>query len=104
MGTLVILLFFASPIGIVILIVRNYQLEKRWRCLRYWWQSMSDFASERLRENGQLDEAWCEVVKEQIALMGRFGARPLTMADLRQYELALLERGLPILTEHKIFV
>ena len=94
---------FLTLIIVAYLVHRNYQLEKRWRCLRYCWQSMSDFASERLRDEGQIDAEWGDVVKEQIALMARFGAGPLTNENIRVYELALLERDLPILTEHKVF-
>ncbi len=95
------LLLAAAVSAAAYLIYRNYQLEKRWRCMRYCWQSMSDFAGERLKDGGEVDPWWRDVVKEQVALMGRFGAAPLTTDGVRVYELALLERDLPILTEHK---
>jgi len=84
------------------LLYRNYQLEKRWRCMRYCWQSMSNFAGERLRDGSQIDKHWRDVLREQTALMANFGAGPLTNEGLRIYEAALLERNLPILVEHKV--
>ncbi len=95
------LLFFAALATVVYLLHRNYQLEKRWRCMRYCWQSMSDFAGERLRDDGQIDEHWRDVVNEQTTLMARFGVKPLTTADIRLYEGARAEREIPILTEHR---
>ena len=89
--------------ALVYLVYRNYQLEKRWRCMRYCWQSMSDFACEKSRGDGHGDEDWCDVVREQTALMARFGVEPLTSDGIRIYELALLERNLPILTTHKVY-
>ncbi len=96
------LLLIATLGATAYLLYRNYQLEKRWRCMRYCWQSMSDFAGERLRNDSRFDEHWRDVVTEQTALMARFGARPLTTDDIRVYEAALLERDLPILVEHKV--
>lgn len=96
-------MFIAALSLAAYLIYRNYQLEKRWRCMRYCWQSMSDFACERLRSDGQVDEQWQDAVKEQTVLMSHFGASPLTTDGIRVYELALLERSLPLLTEHKVW-
>ncbi len=83
------------------LFYRNYQLEKRWRCLRYCWISMSDLAAARLMEDGEEDEQWLAAMREQAALMARFGVPPLSSDGIRVYESALLDRGLPILTEHR---
>jgi hypothetical protein len=63
---------------------------------------MSDYAAWRLGTEGGVDDHWRQVMGEQAALMSRFGARPLTDAEIRLYEAALLERGLPILVEHKV--
>jgi hypothetical protein len=95
------LLLFIATLIIAYLIYRNYQLEKRWRCFRYCWQSMSDLAGERLRDGDETDAQWRDAVREQAAFMRRFGASPLSRAELMIYEAALLERNLPILTEHK---
>mgnify|MGYP001208104303 CR=1 FL=1 len=95
-------LFGVALAVICYLVYQNYQLEKRWRCLRYCWQSMSDFAAEKTRIEGDIDEHWLDVSREQIAFMSMFGAKALTSDDIRIYELALLERNMPILTEHKI--
>ena len=99
---LIALLFLAVTAALVLLLLRNHALENRWRCARYCWQSMSDYAAWRLGTEGGVDDHWREVMGEQAALMSRFGARPLTDAEIRLYEAALLERGLPILVEHKV--
>lgn len=64
---------------------------------------MSDFAAEKTRIDGDIDEHWLDVSREQIALMSKFGTQPLTPDDIRFYELALIEKNVPILTEHKIY-
>ena len=101
MSKMTLLLLIATLI-ITYLIYRNYQLEKRWRCFRYCWQSMSDLAGERLREGNETDGQWEDAVREQADFMRRFGGSPLSRAELILYETALLERNLPILTEHKL--
>ncbi|RDE04273.1 hypothetical protein [Sphingomonas aracearum] len=87
---------------IAFLVRRNYQLEKRWRSLRYCWYSMSDLAAGRLNQDGEPDEQWLTAMREQAAFMARFGASPLSSEGVRLYEAALLERNVPILTEHRV--
>ena len=99
---MVTFLLLVAMAAVVFLVRHNYQLEKRWRCMRYCWHSMSDFAGERLREGGEYDQQWRYVVKEQAALMARFGVRPLSSADLRDYEMELIARDLPPLEEHRL--
>lgn len=66
---------------------------------------MSNFSGERLREiphnYNNADEHWIDVNREQIAFMARFGVQPLTAKSYRTYEMALIERNIPILTEHE---
>lgn len=96
------LLLILALAVIAFLVHRNYQLDKRWRALRYCWYSMSDFAAGRLKQHGEPDEQWLAAMREQAAFMGRFGASPLSSEGVRLYEAALLERNLPILTEHRV--
>lgn len=95
-------LLVAAGVLIAGLIRQNYQLEKRWRCLRYSWHCMSDFAGERLRDAGEIDEQWREVVREHSTFMAAFGAPMLTKSALLLYEEALVERNIPVLTEHLV--
>lgn len=99
------MLWLLLSIGVVgsipFLIYRNYQLEKRWRCLRYCWHSMSDYAGESGRLDGELSEQWRKVVTEQMSFMSLFGAHPLTTQGLQLYEEALTERDFPVLSAHK---
>lgn len=97
--TLLLILVLAV---LAFLVHRNYQLEKRWRSLRYCWYSMSDFAAGRLNEDDEPDEQWLAAMREQASFMGRFGVSPLTSDGVQLYEAALLERSLPILTEHRV--
>lgn len=96
------LLLILSLAVIAFLARRNYQLEKRWRSLRYCWYSMSDLAAGRPNQDGGPDEQWLAAMREQAAFMARFGASPLSSDGVRLYEAALLERNLPILTEHGV--
>ncbi|MBA4748599.1 MAG: hypothetical protein H2056_07800 [Sphingopyxis sp.] len=77
---------------IAYLLYRNYQLEKRWRALRYCWHCMSDFAGNRLKDDGCPDEDWVQTLREQRTFMLQFGVRPLSTFALDQYEEALVER------------
>lgn len=95
------MLLILALLFVAYLIYRNYQLEKRWRCLRYCWIAMSDLAATRLMQDGIQDDQWLAAMQEQAALMARFGVAPLSSDGIRVYESALLERHLPILTEHK---
>lgn len=79
---------------IAYLIYRNYQLEKRWRAMRYCWQCMSDLAGHRLKGEEGHDAEWRETVGEHARFMGRFGAQPLSPAALELYEEALVERNI----------
>jgi len=82
---------------------RNYQLDKKWRCLRYCWHTMSDFAGEAMRpSDGELGARWKDVVREHSAFMRWFGILPLSHADLGIYEAALVEREIPTLVAHKV--
>lgn len=95
------LLFTLTLIACFYLLKQNYKLEKRWRCMRYCWQSMSDLAGNRLGDEPGTDHQWREVLEEQKDLMGRFGAAPLSEYDFREYEAALIDRDYPILLAHR---
>lgn len=95
-------LFLLTAALAAYLVYRNYQLEKRWRSLRYCWHTMSDFAGEALRSpDGDIDAAWTDVVREHQAFMRQFGVPVLAPADLELYEAALLERQIPPLVAHR---
>lgn len=102
MGWIISALLFGACI---FLVRRNYELEKRWRNLRYCWHMMSDFAGQRLRDEEaepdcRNDWQWEQVVKEQTSLMKRFGVPSLTDNDIQIYEHALLERHILPLRAH----
>jgi hypothetical protein len=80
--------------AIVYLLWVNYQLQKRWRALRYCWQVMSDFACEGTKIDDQPDFRWKEAVKRQISFLRRFKVVPLNERQLRHYEVALLDRNI----------
>jgi hypothetical protein len=101
-AAVVILLLF--PVLTTYLLYKNYQLEKRWRCLRYCWHIMSDFAGESARgEDGSWDLGWKEVVNEHKAFLRNFSVDLLSNQQIELYEAALLEHDLPILVEHKMW-
>lgn len=87
------MIWLASAV-IVYLIYRNYQLEKRWRAMRYCWQCMSDFAGHRLKNEDGHDDEWRETVREHARFMRPFGAQPLMPSALELYEEALVERNI----------
>jgi hypothetical protein len=98
----VIVIFLLLPVLAIYLIYQNYQLEKKWRCMRYCWHVMSDFAGESTREeDGSWDFEWEEIVNEHRKFMKRFGIDMLSNQQLELYETALLERNIGILTEHR---
>jgi hypothetical protein len=83
------------------LIYRNYQLEKRWRSVRYCWQAMSDFAAELDKEeDGTPGLWWQEVANEHIFFLKAFGVRTLSVNDLHLYESELTWRDIPPLNAH----
>lgn len=86
---------------LVYLIHENYKLSRALCCMRYCWQTMSDFAGEQLKnEDGQLSDWWIAVLEDHKALMEKFGSRILTQEELSQYEMRLINYGMKVLSGH----
>lgn len=100
---LAVVICLLSPAVVTYLIYQNYQLEKKWRCMRYCWHMMSDFAGNSTREeDGSWDFGWEEVVNEHREFMKIFSIDMLSNQQLKLYESALLERNIGILIEHRM--
>jgi hypothetical protein len=93
-------LFWAVVVGVT-LTLTWYQIhvfDRRWRCARYCWHIMSDYAGDRTRVDGELSDDWRAVSYEQAQLLRRNGVPLMTAADLSAYERRLARRNMAKLT------
>ena len=93
-------LFWALVVAVTIglLSFQVYAFDRRWRCARYCWHIMSDYAGDRTRVDGELSDDWRAVSYEQAQLLRRNGVPLMTAADLSAYERRLARRGMAKLT------
>jgi hypothetical protein len=94
-------LFWAVIVGVTmgLLSWQVHQFDKRWRCARYCWHIMSDYAGDRTRIDGELSPEWRAVSYEQSLLLRRFGIPLMSAAELSAYERGLANRGIAKLTK-----